>query len=170
MPKTISTISLLFLMCFLLFNCSSDNENGDNEQENNIVGVYKISSYTLDNSFDINQDGISSHDFIAETNCFENETFVLNKNGIGEKINGSRLEFLVANPNDYTMECLTNTHAETITWSLEDNALTIQSVYQEFVATFDGNTITVSANEDILVQALFGDSFTANKTIVYTKQ
>ena len=85
----------LYLLLGLLFmNCSSDNSNMDNiSEEFSVVGSWELTSYTFENSYDFNKDGVASNDFISETACFDDIFINLNADGTGEIIDPNNLSF-----------------------------------------------------------------------------
>lgn len=164
-------IYLTLLLSLLFINCSSDSSNMDDGGEKfTVVGTWKLTSYTFENSYDFNQDGKSSNDFMLETACFDDITMILNADGTGETIASTQLDFTFSGPNEYTMNCSSDAVTDAITWELEGDILTIQGSVQGYSVTIEGNTFSYSRNADQLVQVLFDPSFKDNETVVYTKQ
>ena len=71
---------LLFILSFatLLFtSCSTDND--DNES---VVGEWRLTSYNIASEFDINSDGVFSTNILDEIECANNETLIFESNGV----------------------------------------------------------------------------------------
>lgn len=136
-----------------------------------VIGTWKLTSYTFENSYDFNKDGKSSNDFMSETACFDNITLNLNADGTGETIASTQLEFsFLGGPYEYIMTCNSDAVIDPITWNLDGDNLTIQgSVLNRRGAIVD-DTFSYTRNADQLVQLLFDSSFKDNETIIYTKQ
>ncbi|MDC9724061.1 MAG: DUF5004 domain-containing protein [Urechidicola sp.] len=63
----------IILMIFSFISCSSSEDEIDT-----IYGTWELTSYTLENEYDFNNDGIASNNVLSEIDCFSDLTFTLN--------------------------------------------------------------------------------------------
>ena len=73
-------IVLTLLIASVLFSCKKDD---DGNTEIAIDGIWRLTSFTTENAYDLNEDGTSSNDVISETSCYQNETLEFNADNTG---------------------------------------------------------------------------------------
>ena len=74
------------------------------KSEHDVIGVWLLTTRTIDLPFDVNQDGVSNTNLIAEIDCNKTETLTFDNNGTVSSGN----EF--SNPLKYYKENDTNVH------------------------------------------------------------
>lgn len=138
---TLKKIALAFLLIVLLsftISCSD-------KSEHDVVGVWLLTTRTIDIPFDVNQDDISNTNLVAEIECNKTETLTFENNGMVSSGN----EF--SNPLKYYKEDDTNVYRIISDCNTEG----IISFASEFEIT-EENTIKISDR----VYTLNGDALT----------
>ncbi|WP_178984017.1 hypothetical protein [Winogradskyella helgolandensis] len=164
----------VFSVCFLIgllgltTSCSDKNEHG-------VVGTWLLTTRTVNIPFDVNQDGVSNTNLIAEINCNERETLTFEINGTvssGNEFSNVLRYFKEENTDVYKVNSDCN----------REGIISFASEY----STPEENTIKVSArvyvlNGDTLTTVyknavdIYNEDFTEvietkDLTLVYTKQ
>ncbi|WP_046756387.1 hypothetical protein [Kordia jejudonensis] len=167
---------LLTVLSIFLISCSSDD---DAAAEITLTGTWRMTSFEVENSYDFNGDGTASRDLISETNCYQNETILINANGTATATSTSYLDVtaeLVVGTTDeftYTLDCVNETDIFLLNWSSNGSSVTFQDEYGDIVnATFDLN----NQFSFVIPQGfeIFSDGFSVvteeNVRVVYTRQ
>jgi hypothetical protein len=167
--KKNKTLVLLFFM-MILGACSSNDE----DVLASIEGTWKLTSYTLENSYDINQDGMSSNDIISETDgCFLEDTWVFNSDHTGRTTQSSILTLALTTPGNFSVTCNRNTNAMAFTWSLNSitNEVIIDFGPSGYRCVLSGNKLTYTRPEIGIVPFVTGNQNASDiETVVFTKQ
>ena len=103
---------------------------GQDIQQNQLVGTWNIFSMTSDVAVDLNNDGSSSTNLLAETTCFDPMYFDFNAEGVVETEQG-RISVL-----EDKVEC-DGIGNYTASYGVEGNTLSV-------TADFDGQTVTLT--------------------------
>ncbi len=111
-------------------NATATVYEGQDIQQNQLVGTWKIESMTADVAVDLNADGSSSTNLLDETICFDEMYFAFNADGMVETEQG-RISVL-----EDRVEC-DGKGVYTATYEVEGNALAV-------TADFDGQTVTLT--------------------------
>lgn len=78
--KNLKLLMLSIMGCVAMVSCDNDDDNNNN-QNDDIVGTYRMTSWNAPMAGDFNDDGVSSTNFMTESNCFNNSTMTVNANG-----------------------------------------------------------------------------------------
>lgn len=182
--KNLKIYSLTVFTALSLFtSCSKDDDSSDSDVEVSftIDGTWKLTSFNTTTPLDLNGDGVSEVNIIAEANCYTNETVVFNADNTGVIKSTSYADIeavLETGPTDsytYNSECIDEVENINFTWTKNSDTLTIvdedsssYSLYlnsnNELTITFEDafsvedpdNEVTVVSDEDF--------------TMIYTKQ
>jgi len=169
-----------FLSLFIVISACVTND--DEDVITDLAGTWKMTSFSSENAYDLNGDGVANTDVIVESGCYQNETLDFNANGTGVATSRSFLdietEIVIGTTNEvtYTLECIDDIAIENFTWSQSGSSLTLTVDTITVVATLSGNTISFVIPEGFSVQGFDsgGNSvlieITENVTVVYTKQ
>ncbi|MBF8149333.1 hypothetical protein ITJ86_05460 [Winogradskyella sp. F6397] len=163
-------LAVCFLICIIGMTTSCSDES-----EHDIVGVWLLTTRTVDIPFDVNQDGESNTNLTKEIDCNKEETLTFKNNG--SVFSGN--EF--SNPLQYYKEDTTNVYRI----NSDCNTEGIISFASEYNIT-DEDTIKISDRVYVLQQNtlttvyknavdIYNEDFTEvletkDLTLVYTKQ
>ncbi|WP_026754062.1 lipocalin family protein [Sediminibacter sp. Hel_I_10] len=174
----LSKLLLLSILCVTVFSCSSDDD--DNDSAVSAVGIWKLTAINLETPFDLNMDGTASTNFMAETDCYQNETILFNADGTGSFNYTSYAEIgieLNMDTNEdpiYTVECIDEIEFDTFNWVQNgnqitnpddndpDSSLTISG--SQIILLLPGGFYASSPDDDSSVEV------TSDITYIYTKQ
>ncbi|NND62190.1 MAG: DUF5004 domain-containing protein [Flavobacteriaceae bacterium] len=169
-------IILALLVGTFIMSCSSDDEGNT---EINIEGNWKLTSFTSENNYDINEDGSASNNILIETACYENETIDFNSDGSGtvtsrsyaditlNLVTGSSTEY------EYSVECVDELEETAFVWTENGNTITITGAGFMYDATFTATTMTFTIPDGLFLEVEEGGGTavaTEDITFVYTKQ
>lgn len=171
-------VMLILGASLLLTNCTNDEELfGGFEPPFSVAGVWKLTAMTVETPVDINGDGTASTDFLAESNCYQNELIQLMPNATGNIISNSYLELSVAGtfPDEvtFTKECIVELEETAITnYLMTENIITITDAEGSILGgTVEGNTMTFVLPEgQIYMDEELNIVLQEDLTMVYTKQ
>lgn len=161
-----------------LASCSEDDSTAVNT-ETSIVGTWKLTSFNMNESFDLNNDGTASTSLISESGCYNNSNIVFNSNGIAyatiEELE-INLDIVVGTENtmEYTIACLPGT-SQGAAYIVEGNTVTVVAPGEDSLSlTKSGNTLSVSIPQmtSVPVEDTNGEvtyDF-IGATLVFTKQ
>jgi len=134
------TLLLLVLTFVLFYSCKSDDE--DTNQDATLVGTWKLTAFTTGATSDINQDGNSTNNFLAETNnCYADGTLVFKTDNTVDS-SGSYATINISNTTGtltITTTCDNDGTVETNNWTQSGNNITVTDVG---TGTLSGNTLT----------------------------
>lgn len=154
-------LALIALTAFLGFSCSGDDDNNSTSLNGT---TWKLTSVTTYEAVDVNEDGVSSTNFMAETGCFDNSTIVFTSSTMA-----------TTNMNVYMFgdECFEFEMAAS--WVKEGNDVTFSFPGEEASETFtlSGNTLTLNSPDfyEFEIETEQGiDTEVIGATLVYTKQ
>ena len=172
MKKIVFTL----LIASMLFSCKKDD---DGNTEISLDGTWRLTAFTTENAYDLNEDGTSSNDVIAETGCYQNETLVFNSDNTGtattrsfadislELVTGSTTEY------EYSVECIQETDDTAITWTQTGNTVVVSGLGVAYTGTVAGSTLTITIPSGFIVEVVEGSGTgftTEDITFEYTKQ
>lgn len=130
---------LIFAAC-TAHSCSDDDDNNVS-----LTGTWKLTSATLSEPVDFNNDGTASTDFMAETGCLDNSTITFTDDVASAIVNVQTLNIRQQNDGTYIVECR---EAETgyAPFTEEEHVVTLTS--DIFYAPFTkvSNRLTTSLN------------------------
>lgn len=173
------TASLLFFTAFNLVSCSSDNEpidpaiDLDNWGTTSIAGSYLMTAFNTSVPTDLNNDGTASTNQMGETNCFNNNTLILNADNTFTAT--SKGVDIITTGTVATFDCFTDPSI-TGTWTLTGSTLSL--TYTDAgeqnvdVFTVSGNTLTMTISQGEIVGTSSSNVpvfLTSNIDIIYTK-
>jgi len=177
---TMKKLAFIALMASATFVACSEDETVSVNQNQDIQGTWKLTSFNMNSSFDINGDNNASSSLIAETGCYNNSTIVFDGNTTAI-FNMEELEIdmqmVVGSENEmeFTFDCGSAIPFPT-TYAATENSVTLMSDEdpEPLVLTRSGNTLTVVIPEatQIPVEEENG-SVTydfVGATLVWTKQ
>lgn len=168
---------LLLLVTTSIFLLSCNNDDEPSTSNVAAEGTWKLTAFTTDEATDINNDGIETTNFIAETNCYNNSTITLSSGNIATALFQEldielNLEVGTTNQYSYTVDCLGGTPTAG-TWSQNNNAITVNIEDEPLTFTLNENELTVVIPEFVQVESYNGTeivtTFTGAK-LVFTKQ
>ncbi|WP_298508468.1 hypothetical protein [uncultured Kordia sp.] len=167
---------LLSALSLFLFACSSDD---DAPAVDPLLGTWRMTSYEVENEYDFNGDGTASREIISESNCYQNETILINEGGTATVFTNSFLTVvanLVPGTTDeftYTLDCENDSDIFTLLWSKNGSTLTfIDDDQSNITATMISEnqfSFTVSGGFEIYSGG-FNVVSEEDVTITYTKQ
>ena len=163
---------LLLASTIFLFSCNSDDDSTPSAE-----GTWKLTTFTINEAADINNDGNATTNFITETGCYNNSNLILSSNSVAN----FRLEELdiqldlVAGTTDqyeYTVDCLP---AEDYlgTWTQNNNSVAIIIDGETENFSLNGNVLSKSFPEFVEIQVNVNGVIeyrTVGATLVFTKQ
>ncbi|HPF10388.1 MAG TPA: lipocalin family protein [Flavobacteriaceae bacterium] len=168
---------LIVLAVTLVLGCSKDDDN--KSSGTTLEGTWKLTSFTVETAYDLNEDGTATNDVMAETNCYQNETIEFESNNSGTLVSRSyadiSLDLVIGTTNDYeyTVTCVQQNDETAFTWSKSGNSVTITVSGVPFTATLSGNTLTLVIPQGYTVEVEQGNGtafVTEDITYVFTKQ
>lgn len=166
------------LIGLTLISCSDDDSNPTTVNAS-IDGTWKLTGFTLDNSIDLNGDGVASTDMVNETECYNDSELVFNNateasltlQGVDVEVTGSGNDWTV------TVDCMA---AETLTgtYTVTDTTVTLSGEIgdegEDVVMVRSGNTLSVHFDEiqSIPIEGPNGTTFysVVGGTVTFTKQ
>lgn len=134
-------IAALTLVAFALLSCSGDDDN-DNVS---LTGTWKLTSATLPEAVDFNNDGTLSTDVIAETGCLHNSTITFTDDVASAIVDMQTLNIRQQSNGSYTVECV---EAETEYAPFTEAGHVVTLTSDIFYAPFTKvrNTLTTNLN------------------------
>lgn len=157
--------------------CSNDDDGGSNGTS--VEGNWRLTAFTTENNYDINEDGTATNDFMMETNCYSNETITFNSNNTGTVTSRSfadiTLELVSGSTTDYeySVDCVQETDNTTIVWAQSENIVTLTGPGIVYEGLISGSTLTFVIEEGVFIEVEDGSgtaTTTEDITFVYTKQ
>lgn len=148
----------------------TDPIGGGNEDNAEVVGTWKMTSYELDEPIDINGDGEAHPDLLIETGCFKNNFMILNEDFTGMVIYSETIYFITADDGSIvSYDCLELQDETPFIWTIEDNLITttFSDSDLQFTLQVDGQKLTTN---DYTIPDLDMGELTWHGTITYTKQ
>ena len=117
---------LLTLLLVLASSCSVDKVT--DEEFETIKGSWQLTSWSIDNPVDLNNDGIATSDFSA--GCFTDSNIVFNSDGRGSIFFSSKVEYHTKEENGgitYMVTCATSTELKPspINYTVDNDVITI---------------------------------------------
>ncbi|WP_139181030.1 hypothetical protein [Winogradskyella thalassocola] len=166
--KKIVLASLLIVLLGSMMSCSD-------KSEHDVIGVWLLTTRTIDLPFDVNQDGVSNTNLVAEIDCNKTETLTFENNGTVSSGN----EF--SNPLKYYKEEGTNVYriisdcnTEGIISFASEFEITEESTIKIYdrVYVISGDTLTTIYENSIKI---YNEDFTEvietkDLKLIYTKQ
>lgn len=163
----------LQLFCVSIAACLITACTSNNDAPVSLVGTWKLTSYTLEGSYDINGDGVSSNDVISETNgCFLDDTWVFNSDQTGMTTQSSVIT-LAAPGSGAPVTCYRNNIPQDFTWSIDNSTdeVIVDFGPTGFRCVLIGNTLVYTRPDVGLAAFVSGNpNVVDNETIIYTKQ
>lgn len=163
---------LLLVPALFLFSCNNDDSNTSSAE-----GTWKLTSFTTSEAADINNDGVETTNFMAETNCYNNSSLVLSSGNVANfLLEELDIELnLVTGTTDqyeYTVSCIPATDYFG-TWTQNNNtvAVTIDDEVENF--NMNGNTLSINLPEFIFIEVNQGGNIITKfvgANLVFTKQ
>ncbi len=151
--------------------------SGTTQPEAMIVGTWKLTSWSSENPYDLNNDGTQSENLLDEMDCYTNELLIFNEDGTATSESNSyaeiSVELVVGTENDYdfTIECIDEIDITNGSWEESDNTVTFTSDGQEIIMTlFDDELSFVFPSGFISVSEDASVEITEDLTFIYTKQ
>lgn len=157
--------AFIALAAIMAVSCSDD-DSSNNSSTSGVSGTWKLTSVTTYEAVDVNEDGTSSRNLIAETGCFE----------------GSTIKFNSGNNADVTLNfyvgSTTCAEASTVAeYNVDGNEVTLKYTYEgevdTEVYTKSGNTLTFDSPDFYEAEVTVGGNtqyVTVGAVLVYTKQ
>ncbi|MXN91864.1 hypothetical protein GR160_11585 [Flavobacterium sp. Sd200] len=143
-------IAALTIAVVVTLSCSGDDDN-DNVS---LTGTWKLTSATLPEAVDFNNDGTASTDVMTETGCLNNSTIVFTDNVATAIVNMQTVDIRQQNNGTYTVEC-GEAETEYAPFAESEHIVTLTSDVFYTPFTKVGNRLTTN---------LYGGS------VVFTKQ
>lgn len=163
-------------LSIMLMACSSDDDSGSSTVA--LEGTWRLTSITLENPYDFNNDGNATRDLMDETDCYQNELMTFHEEGTGVVNSTSYVDIIaevVVGSTDtftYTIDCVSDIEVFPIVWSRSGNTVTISDEGLAFTATLSGDELRLFVPEGLDIYA--DDEFTIQSTsdleFIYTKQ
>lgn len=173
-----NVIRLLFLSTLLVF--SSCISNDDEDVTVDLEGVWRMTSFSTTNPYDLNGDGTPNNDIIVETGCYQNETIEFMSNGTGVSTNRSFLDIEVTivtgttDEYEYDFDCVSEFFQEDFTWTQTGSSVAVTIGAFTILATQTGDTLTliIPSGFSIDIPDGNGATVTLNETVtvIYTKE
>lgn len=132
-------LTLLFLtfISTLFYACKSDTPN-----EVGLLGIWNLTTFKTANTSDINQDGNSTNDLMAETDyCYRDNNLIFRADNTVDLI-GSIANIVITNTNGtltITSTCEGDNGVESYHWTQSGNTITVTDVG---IGVISGNTLT----------------------------
>lgn len=173
MKKSIILGLALISGSFLLNSCDTWEDDTYHEETGltQLTGTWKLTSLTIAEAYDINGDGNATTDFMAETNCYQNELMAFSPNQTGI-ITSNSYANLTLTDTVITSECIEEVDITPITWVQNTNTITITSEGESYNASLNENTLTFTITNGFMVMEEDENGETIEKDLifVYTKQ
>ena len=164
---------LLLVPALLLISCNND----DDSSSASVEGTWKLTTFTTSQPSDVNNDGVETTNFIAETNCYNNSFLILSSNSVAN----ARIEELdltldlVAGTTDqyeYTVDCLSAEDAFGV-WAQNNNTVTVTIDGEPLDLSLSGNTLSVTIPDFAAIEVEQNGTIVTEfvgATLVFTKQ
>ncbi|MET3731451.1 hypothetical protein [Moheibacter stercoris] len=173
MKKSIILGLALVSGSFLLNSCDPWEDDSYQEETGltSLVGNWKLTAMTIAEPYDINGDGNSTTDFMAETACYQNELLAFSPNQTGISTSNSYAN-LTLTDEGITSECFEEIETTPFTWVQNLNTVTMTSEGASFNATLTENTLTFTVTNGFVASEdeENGETIEKDLTFVYTKQ
>jgi len=132
---------IILIIAITISSCSVDDNS--KTKVSGLEGTYRLTSYTVENPYDLNADGTATTNIIAETNCFNNNLFIFDVDNRGESQNATKLDIdLEPNSNnqyEYSLNCIDTPDNTAFFYNIEDKIVRVTS---------SGNTIDGTLSDD----------------------
>lgn len=159
------TISLLAISV----SCSSDDDSSSNDS---VEGTFRLVSFEIENSIDLDGDGDSSTNLIEETGCYQDETLAFNSGGAGIATTRSFLDVFVVISTDsdggetfsQTIDCVLEEDVSNFTWTQNGSVVTINVGGDTVTLSYDGNELSFTIPSGFFAEILEGDATTVQLT------
>lgn len=146
---------------FSFVSCNNDDDNVTVGGTAELNGTWKLTTFTMDQGIDFNNDGSLSEDLIAETGCYNNSTLVFTGANTAifniEEVNID-MELAAGSQTDYnyTTECAGST-PEAVTYTSTPTTVTIDFPGTEdddmpLVLARSGNTLSYDSSFPVPVE------------------
>lgn len=160
---------LAMVVCGLTLSCNSDDDNSPSQNDNDVVGTYRLATFNSPAAADIDGNGTSATDLTTEYDCYADWEIVLDADHTFTRtIN-------VVDANDGQLNCTADI-ISTGTWTRNGQSLLLTNVVGEGQSDM---TLTFSADDQILTHTgsgqyptVFEEIYvmeTGTVTQVYTK-
>ena len=158
-------IALLLCLTIACLSCSSD-DNDDTSNDDNLfeLGIYRLTSFVTETSFDLDGDGDSSNDLLIETGCLQNERLVFTADGLVASLSSSFLDIFIEIDTDsgetiQAVECIEEAESTVLTFETEGNTITIFDGTQVLIAgVISGNQLIFEIPEGFGFESVDGDT------------
>ncbi len=174
--KKIAFGLLVFMLSFGIYSCDpweddSYHEGTTPDEDAQMPGTWKLTAITLQEAYDLNEDGTASSDLMAETNCYQNELMTFNEDMSGVGTSNSYANITIEGET-FTIECIEEIEETPFAWAQIQNTVTLTVEGQVVNATLAGNTLTYIIPEGfVVIDGENGDvTISQDMTFVYTKQ
>lgn len=169
----------VFLVSLFLTSCIV-NDNFDVTVD--LVGTWRMTSFSTENAYNLNGDGTANTDVIVETGCYQNETieFIADNTGVSRSTSFLDIETIITvgttNEVEYNIDCVAEIFNSNFTWSQNGSAVSITDTGVTITGTLIGSTITLVIPEGFSIEGLDNSgnnvliTILEDVTIVYTKQ
>lgn len=172
-------ILTLATAAILIMSCGNDDDAASNSSVN---GTWKLTAFETEEAVDLNDDGTSSTDLIAESGCYNNSNIVFNDNNTAtfsmQELH-IEIDLVVGTENtyEYTINCDPGI-AEVATYTVSGNTVNVTFDYgdgdtETIAFVRSGNTLTITIPEIVYVPEENGGevSYTfLGATLQFTKQ
>lgn len=166
------SIATLFILC----SCSKDDDKTITSD------TYELTSFTIANPYDLDNNGTASTNVFNEINCNFNYKIILNSDNTGQfTFSSSPLLYFDFDSNEYVYECITPSQLGTqesidLTYTIIGETISYQLTGQTdtVIGTITNSEIVITLPEGFAYQILGGpndgDLVMETTTSVYTKQ
>ena len=174
--KNLFRLSCLSL--FLLFTSCIVNDDFD-DLSTPLEGTWKLTTFNVGIALDLNGDGSSSSDIIAETNCYQNETMTFASDFTGVIASSSfadiEVTFVTGSTDqvEYVVDCLPDVFNQNFIWSRNGNSITLDIDNITVVASISSNKFSFVIPQGFTIESPENGvliTLTQDVTLTYTKQ
>ncbi len=165
--KNLNTILFLSFL-FIISSCSSDDDSSP--QDSPVMGTWEMTALNVDRSFDLNNDGTTSTNIFAESQCYSDNYITFYESGTVE-IFYSLTDISLELPDNYTFHCVDPILVEA-TYTMEDDELLVSFLDYKATGSISGNTLIATFEEFFILP--YNDNGTVrtqreNTTITFVK-
>jgi len=173
---------IAILLCVLIacYSCSSDDETDTvGDADDFELGVYRLTSFEIESSFDFDGDGDSSNDLLIETDCLQNERLAFTANNLVASISSSFLDIFVEIDTDsgelvQIVECEEEEDSVVLAFEIDgDNITIIDGTTVLIAGTIEGNQLIFEIQEGFIFESIEGGVeviLTESAVLTYTLQ
>jgi uncharacterized lipoprotein YehR (DUF1307 family) len=173
-------ILLLLVVAVAVTACSKNDDDSGNNGSVSVEGNWKLTSFTTENEYDLNEDGTASNNVMTETGCYLNETIAFNGDATGTAQSTSYAEItldLVAgttNEYEYSIACVQENETTAFAWTQNGDTVVLTFAGFTYTGAKSDDTITIVLENGLAFEVEDDNGgtvmITEDITFVYTKQ